>query len=193
MFQTCCSLTDNDLIADAARFSGAEVPFMRPKELASDTATAMDVALHAIDQLGCPDFFAFLQPTSPLRTSVHINDAVSKFVAAGTDALISVRRGSPASWLFEMDSEGELSKLLSGDIETHSQNAKTTCSPNGAIYLYRTKAFLDFGTFFLPKTTAYEMSFTDSIDIDDAEEFQLVECILQMGLRLAQEQVRSPL
>ena len=84
--------TDNDLIADAARFSGAEVPFMRPKELASDTATAMDVALHAIDQLGCPDFFAFLQPTSPLRTSVHINDAVSKFVAAGTDALISVRR-----------------------------------------------------------------------------------------------------
>jgi CMP-N-acetylneuraminic acid synthetase len=178
--------TDNDLIAKAAKAAGAEVPFMRPNELASDSATAMDVALHAINQLGSPDHFAYLQPTSPFRTSVHIKEALAIFIASEVDALISVSRGGPASWLFQIDIEGKLSKLLHGEIEAHSQHAKTVCSPNGAIYLYKTKAFLNFGTFIPPKTIAYEMSLIDSIDIDDFEDFQLAECIVHRGLRLAQ-------
>lgn len=178
--------TDDELIAEAASGAGAEIPFIRPKEFASDKATAMDVALHAIDKLGTPDLFGFLQPTSPLRTSVHIREATSKFLTSGTNALISVSNGKPSSWLFEIDSNGELSKLLDGDIASHSQHAEIVCSPNGAIYLYHTETFLNYRTFYPPKTTAYEMSYIDSIDIDDLDDFQLVECIVDNGLRLTQ-------
>ena len=179
--------TDDELIAKAARDAGAEVPFMRPREFASDKATAMDVALHAIDQLGTPDLFGFLQPTSPLRTAVHINEAASKFLTLGTDALISVSSGKPSSWLFERNSNGELSKLLNGDIASHSQYADMVYSPNGAIYLYRTDKFLSCRTFIPPKTIAYEMSHIDSIDIDDLDDFLLVKIIMENGLRLAQK------
>lgn len=178
--------TDDESIAKAARDAGAEVPFMRPREIASDTATAMDVALHAIDQLGTPDLFGFLQPTSPLRTAAHIKEATSKFFTLGSDALISVSNGKPSSWLFEIGSKGELSKLLNGDIATHSQHAEMVCSPNGAIYLYRTEKFLNYRSFIPPKTTAYEMSHIDSIDIDDLSDFQLVECIVNYRLGFAQ-------
>ena len=177
--------TDDDLIAATAKDAGAEIPFVRPNKLASDTATSMDVVLHALDQLGWPDSFAMLQPTSPLRTSTHIKEATSKFAASGADALISVSVGSPASWLFEIDSNGQLSKLLHGGIETHSQNAKLVCSPNGAIYFYKTQAFLNCGSFIPPSTTAFEMSFIDSLDIDDFDDFLLVEWIVDKGLRLA--------
>ncbi len=178
--------TDDELIAKAASDAGAEVPFMRPKEFASDKATAMDVAIHAVDYLGTPDLFGFLQPTSPLRTSAHLKEATSKFLTSGTDALISVSNGKPSSWLFEIDTKGELSKLLNGDVASHSQHAQMVCTPNGAIYLYRTEIFLSYRTFFPPKTMAYEMSYIDSIDIDDLDDFQLVECIVDNGLRLAQ-------
>lgn len=178
--------TDDDLIARASKNAGAEIPFMRPSNLASDTATSMDVVLHALDQLGTPDSFALLQPTSPLRTSNHIKDAKHKFSTSGVDALISVSAGSPASWLFQINDNDLLSKLLPSDIEKHSQNAKLTYYPNGAIYLYKTQAFLNCGSFIPPVTAAFEMSSIDGLDIDDLDDFLLVEGLVERGLRLSQ-------
>lgn len=183
-FERVIVTTDNDLIAETAMIFGADVPFMRPKEFATDTATSIDVILHAIEYLERPSTFALLQPTSPLRTSVHIKEAVFKFFSYTADALISVSQGNPASWLYEINSNHELSKLLRGNIETHSQKAKKVYAPNGAIYLCTTETFLTSRTFIPPKSIAYEMSHIDSIDIDDIDDFRLVECILDQGLRV---------
>ena len=183
--------TDDDLIAAAARNAGAEIPFLRPNELASDTATSVSVVLHALDKLGRPDSFALLQPTSPLRTSTHIQEATRKFAVSGVDALISVSVSNPASWLFEINSNGLLSKLLPSDVEAHSQNAKLACSPNGAIYLHKTQAFLKYGSFIPPATAAFEMSLIDSLDIDDLDDFLLVEGLVEKGLRLSQARLQA--
>src|SRR4051812_14473677 len=68
-----CVSTDDEEIAAVARQHGAEVPFMRPAELASDEAGSLGVALHALDWMaahgGEPDYLLLLQPTSPLRTT----------------------------------------------------------------------------------------------------------------------------
>lgn len=175
--------TDDDLIAAAARDAGAEVPFLRPHELASDTATSVSVVLHALHELGKPDSFALLQPTSPLRTSRHIQEATCKFIESGVDALISVSVGKPASWLFEINSNGLLLKLLPRDVEAHSQNAKLVYSPNGAIYLFKTQTFLKYRSFIPPVTAAFEMPLIDSLDIDNLDDFLLVEELVEKGVR----------
>ncbi|HEY1552727.1 MAG TPA: acylneuraminate cytidylyltransferase family protein, partial [Kofleriaceae bacterium] len=72
--------TDDAQIAECAKCLGVDVPFLRPTELASDTATSIDVAIHAVSWLceherWSPDVLVLLQPTSPLRVSRHIDEA----------------------------------------------------------------------------------------------------------------------
>ena len=94
--------TDDEQIAQVGRACGVEVPFMRPAELATDTATSLGVAQHAIrwlaDQAGWQaDILVILQPTSPLRTARHLDDALSAMIAA--DAIGDSRKrtkGSPS-------------------------------------------------------------------------------------------------
>ena len=72
--------TDDAEIAEISRIAGASVPFMRPPELASDTATSADVVMHALDYLDSQNdhyyYSVLLQPTSPLRTNTDIDAAL---------------------------------------------------------------------------------------------------------------------
>ena len=87
--------TDSEKIATICRNAGANVPFKRPDDLATDTALAMDTIKHAVlkyEELKSinVDIVVMLQPTSPLRKSEHIDDAISKFKESGFDSSISV-------------------------------------------------------------------------------------------------------
>jgi CMP-N-acetylneuraminic acid synthetase len=87
--------TDSEEIAKVARTYGAEVPFIRPKELAEDTALAVDVVKHAIAKMESIDKISYshivlLQPTTPLRSASDINAAIDKLIATGCDTVISV-------------------------------------------------------------------------------------------------------
>lgn len=87
--------TDDPAIAEVATRYGCEVPFMRPKELADDKAAHLPVLQHAVkwlkDNEGYePDTVLLLQPTSPLRQAVHIQEAVEKIKATGADSVLSV-------------------------------------------------------------------------------------------------------
>jgi N-acylneuraminate cytidylyltransferase len=86
--------TDDPEMADLARNAGAEVPFLRPPDLATDTADSVGVARHALEFLaGRGEFYdaiALLQPTSPLRTSAHIDAAVELMKQRQATAVISV-------------------------------------------------------------------------------------------------------
>lgn len=87
--------TDDPAIARCGRETGIEVPFLRPAELASDSALAIDVALHALGQLDSAeaasyDALMLLQPTSPFRTVEDINEAIALMSRTGADSVISV-------------------------------------------------------------------------------------------------------
>ncbi len=182
-FKRTVVTTDDEDIAAAAVEAGAEVPFMRPTSLSGDTSTSMDVVLHALEKLGTPSSFALLQPTSPLRSAEHIREAAQLFSRKDAEALISISRTKPISWHFELSEDRRLRKILSGDVDSHWMEPKTTCSPNGAIYIYQTNAFLEHEEFIPSGCVGYEMSAIDSLDVDLLEDFQLVEAIIEKGLR----------
>lgn len=81
--------TDCEEIAEEGRRCGVDVPFMRPAELATDSARSVDVALHAIEKLPGYDAVMLLQPTNPLRTAEDINAAMIAMKVSNTDSVIS--------------------------------------------------------------------------------------------------------
>jgi CMP-N-acetylneuraminic acid synthetase len=89
-----CS-TDDPEIAEVARQAGAEVPFLRPAELAQDTTEDWPVFVHALDWLQAhdgwaPDLVVNLRPTSPLRTPRHVDDAIHLLLESGADSVKAV-------------------------------------------------------------------------------------------------------
>jgi len=86
--------TDDEEIAEVADSHGARVPFMRPSELAMDKAPTAPVITHALETLHDAgeehDAFVLLQPTSPLRTVTHIDEAYSLYEESDADPVISV-------------------------------------------------------------------------------------------------------
>ena len=96
-----CS-TDDAAIADASRVWGAETPFVRPARLADDSASSVDVALHAIDTLAEQDrrfaIVALVQPTSPLTDPHDLVAAIEAFLAGGRAGVVAVTHSHPADW-----------------------------------------------------------------------------------------------
>jgi CMP-N-acetylneuraminic acid synthetase len=87
--------TDSPAYADEGRVWGLEVPFLRPTELSTATATAVDVLQHAV--VACEatsdvrfDIVLVVEPTSPLRTSADVERAARLLVASGADSVVSV-------------------------------------------------------------------------------------------------------
>lgn len=111
-----CVSTDDFEIKSVVEQLGLKVPFLRPNELASDTAGTYEVLLHAIsfyESKGYfPDTLILLQPTSPFRTSAHIKEAL-KLYDESIEMVVSVKetKANPYYILFEEDSNGYLKKL----------------------------------------------------------------------------------
>jgi hypothetical protein len=110
--------TEDEEIAEAARAAGAEVPFMRPVELASDTCSQGYACLHAIDMLagveGKPrDAFTLIQATSPLIAPGDIDAAVAMFEQRNAFAVVSVRPlETPIEAACEIGSDGHFISVL---------------------------------------------------------------------------------
>lgn len=156
--------TDDEEIAAVAREAGAEVPFLRPAELATDEATTLDVALHLLDTLALqPAWLLLLQPTSPLRTASDICAAAA--LAGESDAVVSL--ASASQWLHRVDRDGFLEPLVDVPM-TRRQDAPPAYALNGAIYLVRTEALRRERTFCPRRTRAYIMPPERSVDIDTA-------------------------
>jgi CMP-N,N'-diacetyllegionaminic acid synthase len=108
--------TDAEEIAEVAVQFGAEIPFIRPAELALDTTPSIDVVIHGIQFLEEKgEFFdavCLLQPTSPFKPKGFIDACIEKFIETQADSLVSVlevpHEYNP-HWTFEMDAIGHLS------------------------------------------------------------------------------------
>jgi len=171
--------TEDEEIAQLSRTWGAQVPFMRPKELAQDDSPGMDPILHALDQL--PDFDAvlILQPTSPLRTSADINSFMEFAVAQNASCAVSVcEPANSPYWMFRMENEYRLTKLLDNDDITRRQNLPPVYALNGALYFAKCSWLRQTRTFIHKETIGFTMPAERSIDIDTALDWNLAELLL---------------
>ncbi len=178
------SSDDAEIIEIACRY-GAMAPFRRPDELASDTTSSVDVALHALEwfarcQQEKPEFLMLLQPTSPLRTTEDIDAICSLQEEKNADAIVSVCPGAhPPHWLRSLK-PGNVLQAWNIDADVaRRQDCPAAYQINGALYLVRTEMLAAERTFMPPGTLGYIMPPERSIDIDTPWDFHLTDLILK--------------
>ena len=178
--------TDDEKIATISKQYGAEIPYIRGEELASDEASAIDVYIDAIKRLGkeyeeLP--FMVLLPTVPFRTSRHIEEAYKLFHRDKAKTLISVVEADvPVSWYLSINDRGVLYPrgygLKKGNVLNRQVN-EASYIPNGAIYILDYDLLQKERTYYCEQTIPYIMDKKTSIDIDTIEDFEYAEFILQ--------------
>lgn len=178
--------TDDQEIAKVAVEAGADVPFMRPDYLASDTSSAVDVYIHAVETLNDIynmkiDKFAVLLPTAPLRGHIHIEEALELFYKENADTLVSMKDAPvPISWYFSADKRARIKNLEAGNGSPTINRQKNAqyYIPNGAIYILDYNLLKDKRTYYSDNTIMYHMKDEDSVDIDTLQDFEYAEFLL---------------
>ena len=154
----------------------------RPKKLALDTSATIDVIKHAIEIIGNEyDFTVLLQPTSPLRTSKHIDEAIEFLEDRKAEAVISVCENEhPPLWSNTLPNDLSMKNFLRKDIiNKRSQDLPKYYRLNGAIYICKTSKLLEQNTFLIDDNIyAYVMDRKSSVDIDDRLDFLYVYTII---------------
>lgn len=176
--------TDDDHVINYAKTINLEVPFKRPFELASDTASSYDVILHAlkfyINTCKNPDILILLQPTSPFRKIEDLNKMLSMWHES-FDLLVSVKESheNPYFNLFEENELGNLMKSKNS-LYNRRQDCPRTYSFNGSIYIYNVKSLLSnkkMENFIIKKYLMNDPIL--SIDIDDNFDWLIAETVLK--------------
>jgi len=173
--------SDDDEILRIGSAMGAE-PLKRPDAAASDTATATSVVLDFISQLP-PSFveidpiIVYLQPTSPLRTSSHIDGAFCKMDVENVSISLSVVQLKKSPYKsFTLTEDGLLQPLFDENLSNSNRQAlPATYYPNGALYIFPLSEFLVKGGFPSNGSVPYVMSENDSIDIDTEDDIAMIE------------------
>ena len=172
--------TDDAEIKSVSKNAGAEVPFTRPAELSTDSATGLSVVRHALDQLPGYDLVVLLQPTSPLR-SVDDVDAAIEMVHSSKCMVVSVVEAAKSPfWMFGLSSDGLLQPLMNeGLSRTNRQELPRAYVLNGAVYAANVNDFVNHESFLSPSTRALIMPAERSIDIDTELDWSLAELMAQ--------------
>lgn len=176
--------TDSQQIAKISKQYGAEIPFIRPAKLASDTATSIDVIVHAIEFLKKRgegfDYIILLQPTSPLRVSEDIERSF-EMIDAETKCIVSVCKSEhPPLWSNTLPEDLSMKDFLSPKINNiRSQDLPEYYRLNGAVYISEINYLLMNNGFFGDKTKAFIMPQERSVDIDSKIDFDLCNIILK--------------
>jgi len=174
--------SDDPVIMEVARAAGCEVPFERPAELASDSATTMDVLRHAMAEIdGKYDYVVLLQPTSPCRQPGDIDGCISHCAEQGAPACVSVAElEKPYQWMYRLDEQGRMVPLVPDAQQvSRRQEARPGYYLNGAVYLAQWDWLLETGGFVSPDTIAFVMPQQNSVDIDDLLDLHVAEYILR--------------
>lgn len=180
--------TDDDEIAKVAGEYGGDVPFERPTELATDSATLAGTITHALDwaiQEGFQyDRICALQVTSPLRTPEDIDGAITSLTESTADSCVSISKYvAPPQWAVATDEDDFLHEffdygLLWSGQPTRSQDIPELYHPNGAIFAATRDAWRTHESFYTPRTIGYRMPPERSFDVDESWELELVRKIM---------------
>lgn len=184
--EVICVSTDDIEIKEVVEHNGLKVPFLRPDELATDTAGTYEVLLHAVqfyEEKGyIPDVLILLQPTSPFRTAEHIKEALTLY-SDDIEMLVSVKetKANPYYVLREEDEKGFLIKSKESDA-TRRQDVPKVWELNGAIYIINVNTLKEKHLSQFKKVKKYVMGETSSYDIDTMLDWKLAEMISRKHL-----------
>lgn len=174
------SSDDEEILALGA--SIGVTPVRRPVEFASDTAPATDVVKHFLrtlgdEQLADDPYLVYLQPTSPLRTAAHIDEAFELMRRSGGHTLISVVELEKSPYkTFSIDAQGRMQSLFDERLSNaRRQDLPATYLPNGAIYVFRVSDFTSRDGFPSNGSVPYIMTATSSVDVDVEQDIARLE------------------
>lgn len=177
-----CISTDDSEIVDVVENYGLKVPFIRPKEIATDNANVNDVLLHALDHYAIKgkiyDTVVLLQPTSPLRRFNHVKEAIGLY-KRNLDMVVSVRPSHSSAIICNENKDGFLELTLSKNAYRR-QDVQGYFEYNGAIYVINVESLKKLGIANFTKKKKYLMKAEDSIDIDTMLDWILCEAIIDL-------------
>ena len=177
--------TDSPEIAEVAKGYGVEVPFMRPAELAGDTAQARDAIAHALHWLEARgetyDYVQYLFPTAPMRTSSDLLAGIDTLVKRQADMVISVcKTDHPAQWMNELPADLSLNNFVRPEFRNrNNQSLPPTYRVNGSLYVGKWDIFYNKMDWLEQNTVAHIMPRKRSIDIDNPLDFKLAELLMK--------------
>jgi CMP-N-acetylneuraminic acid synthetase len=174
--------TDDEAIAEEGRRAGADVPFLRPAELASDAAPMLPVLRHAVqalEQAGAAiEIVVLLQPTSPLRTPQHVRDAVTRLRETGADSVVSVvelpRHYSP-DYVMRIDGERLVHFLPEGARITRRQDARPAYVRDGTVYVCWRRTLVEQNSLYGADSRPLVIPAAESLTIDTAADWDEAE------------------
>lgn len=174
-------------IADEARRHGAEVPFLRPPELATDEAGMVPVLQHAVSWLEAtagirPDLVVTLQPTSPFRTGADIDRTVQKLLETDADSAQTLTEAEYHPFFMStLDGDRVIPLFPDGHKFVCRQDAPPVYQPSGAVYVTRYHVLMERGRLLGENNLAVAMGFESAVNIDTEWDFRLAELILREG------------
>lgn len=184
-----CS-TDSEKIAKIAKKYGAEIPFMRPKEIAKDDTGKIEAIRHAL--VNSEKIFSEkyelvvdLDATSPIRTKKDLDNCLKIFNEKRPEVLFSVVKSkkNPYFNMVERNDKGfaELSKNPEKPLLSR-QESPQVFDMNASIYFYNREFLLDkknISPFSSNRVMIYEMDDKSRIDIDDEMDFRYIEFLIK--------------
>lgn len=178
--------TDSNEIANISLEYGVEVPNLRPTQLSHDTALTIDVISYEVNRLRSLgnnyEYVLLLQPTSPLRTYNHVDNAIKKLLSTNYDTLISV---TDVGGHHPLRMKSIHNDILTNYIDTGIEDMRPRNSlpkvyiRNGAIYLKKTVTLLEDHSFGSVNTLPFVMDDFASINIDTPLDFALSEVLIR--------------
>lgn len=183
LFDMVLVSTDSHDIADVSMNAGAAIPFIRPAELASDTATTNDVITHMVEWVEMNyspvSRVTLLQPTSPLRTAKHIKEAMALYEEKQASAIISVcELDHPIQYCNCLPDDLSMNGFIPATLNIRSQDFKPYYRLNGAIYIFDRRFVGFLSNIYADGAFAYVMDKTSSVDIDDIIDFNYAAFLL---------------
>lgn len=184
--------SDDAEIQQEARLHGAEIPFTRPAELATDTASSFDVIRHAMDWIESEtteryDAIMLLEPSAPFARAVDFDRAIEIMIEHDASAVIGMRQTEVNSlYVAPMDEEGRITALID-KVESlkyiRRQDLKQEYTANGALYLFKWELFKQHHTMYADRERSfgYPMDRFHSVEIDEMIDLHWAEFLVEKG------------
>lgn len=178
--------SDSEEYLANAQACGA-ITFRRSPEAAEDESTAADVIYDyfqspevMIELDGQDPWIVYLQPTSPARTALHVEEAFNLLEQTGARACISVTEVEKSPyWSVNISPTGLVNPLFPEAFNQNRQMLRPAYVPNGAIYIFKLRDFFAAQAIPVTNAAAYVMDANESIDIDTEADYERAKALLE--------------